>query len=229
MIAIVGAVSYTVIEYGEPFTSNITNYAPEVSPLEVVNTAKELFEEKITKFPDGTEISHVVQVQKTSDEANPSLFSQEQHTTVPVNYTAEQVAQLEPVTQEVPTVQQIPTYIIGRQPFPEIQGYIKIKDPATGQYIKPYIYKAMITISCKSSMEFCALTDIARWVETQDGGQDANGNDLGGFYYYKWSPSQPTDIYEGLYDVCIQVSSLQKNSFGIYPTNKHCYQIKMVL
>src|SRR3990167_306408 len=235
ILVIVSAVSYTAIEYGEVIKSDITNYAPDVSPLEIANSAKQLFEEKITKFPDGMEISNVYQVQKTMEDANPSdpsllgfqnPFSPQQHETVPVNYTAEQVAQLQPVEQDTVT-NPIETYVIGYKPFPTIQGYIKIKDKATGEYVKPFIYKSMITISCKSSMEFCALMTCRRWVKTQDGGKDADGNDLGGFYYYVWMPSQPTDIYEGLYDVCIQVSSLEKNNFGIYPTNKHCYQIRM--
>ena len=240
ILIIVGVVGYIGVQYGEVFTEDITNYAsdlssyvPDTSPLELANTAKELFEEQTTTFLDGMEISHVYQVQKSSDDANPldtlaqNSLLQEQHQTVPVNYTAEQVAQLQPVEQEQPLVQAIPTYVIGVKPFPEIQGYIKIKDPVTGKILIPYIYKTLITISCRSSMQFCALTDVVRWIQTEDGGKDANDNDLGGFYYYKWPPSHPTDILEGLYDACINVTSLEKNSFGIYPSNKHCYQIRM--
>ena len=229
IILAVGAVSYVAVEHGEILTSGYNlagEYIPDVTPLEAINNAKQLYEEKITKFQDGTMISHVEQIQQSFNQES-VLGIQEQHSTIPVNYTAEQIAQLPPVTQDTPLIPPIPTYIIGYKPFPVIQGYIKIKDTATGEFVKPFIYKALIEISCKSSMEFCALTDIARWQTTVDGGKDANDNDLGGFYYYQWMPTQPTDIYEGLYDTCVSVSSLQKNSYGIYPTNKHCYQIQM--
>src|SRR3990167_4616656 len=143
ILVIVGVTGYVAVEYGEVIKSDITNYAPDISPLEVANSAKQLFEEKITKFSDGMEISNVYQVQKTTEEANPSDQSllgiqnpfspQVQHTTVPVNYTAEQVAQLQPVQQDTVT-NPIETYLIGHKPFPTIQGYIKIKDKATGEY-----------------------------------------------------------------------------------------------
>ncbi len=63
-------------------------------------------------------------------------------------------------------------------------------------------------------------------VETEHGGKDADGNDLGGFFQYVWHPKF-TDT-SGFYDVNILVTKDQAQVDGTYKEYEKSYKIQVL-
>lgn len=115
-----------------------------------------------------------------------------------------------------------------------IQGYIILYD-SQQKPIKPYSYDFRISLSCSDLVEgfaYCNLDPTSNRGTTTHAGQDDNGNDLGGHYYWDWQKWKtieqilPSNVDEVIYDVTVFVDA--NGSDGSWVTEQSSYMIRIV-
>ncbi len=179
-----------------------------------------------TKFPDGSEISYLVPEQPEAEKITPS---QE----VIDKANAENATDVDKAVAEIITpVTNIPQYSKQDPRGVVVSGYILLNDEVTGEYIKPFVFKVLIEIQCDEDknlvdgFNYCVTEGIFGRVETENGGRDEDGNELGGFFEYVWHPKY-TDT-SGFYDVNILVTKDQAQVDGTYKEYEKSYKIQVL-
>ncbi len=124
---------------------------------------------------------------------------------------------------------QLPTYSVTN--LPPVLGYIKLYDPYTDLPMKPYSYDYRLVIECADVNQFCNLVASNRG-STTNAGTDADGNELGGKYEWKWALFQtqdailPSNADYVIYDITIFVDGTSES--GYFETFEKTYQIKVI-
>jgi len=183
-------------------------------------------QQEITKYPDGSSVTYLIPEQPESEKITPSekvVSKAEAENATSVDKAVEQI-----ITPEA----NIPQYTKADQRGVVVSGYILLKDEVTGENIKPYIFKVLITIKCDEDknmvdgFNFCSTNEIFGRVETRHGGQDEDQVDVGGFFEYVWHPKN-TDS-SAFYDVNILVTKDQPQVDGTYKDYEKSYKIQVL-
>lgn len=181
---------------------------------------------KTTKFADGSTVTYLLPDQPESTKIQPSED-------IVTKAKQENATDAEKAMEQILTPQEnIPQYTKKDPKGVVVSGYILLKDEVTGENIKPYIYKVLITIICSEEenmidgFSYCSTKDIFGRVDTETGGEDENGNDLGGFYEYVWHPKLADAT--AFYDVDILVTKDQAQLDGTYKDYEESYKIQVI-
>lgn len=182
--------------------------------------------QEITRFPDGSSITYLIPEQPQSEKITPSK-------TVTEKADAENATTVEKAVEQIikpePNITQ---YSKSDTKGVVISGYILLIDSITGDSVKPYKYKVLITIICDDNknlvdgFNFCSTDPIFGRKETSDAGKDEDKNDLGGFYEYIWHPKGSDS--SAFYDVTILVTSDQRQLDGTYLDYTKSYKIQVL-
>ena len=162
------------------------------------------FIEETTKFADGSFITILTENQPESQKEAPV-----EKKIVTDEKTGESKIVDVPVPDRIKPTKGIVQYSKSDVNGVVVQGFILLTDSTTGQVIKPYEYNALIEIACdeelndKDGFNFCATDPVFGRVISQDGGKDEDGKDKGGFFIYKWRPSNSASL--AYYDVKILI------------------------
>lgn len=182
--------------------------------------------QEITKFPDGSAITYLVPEQPESDKITPSK-------TVIDKASADNATTIDKAVEQIVTPEKnIIQYSKSDTKGVVVSGYILLIDSYTGDYVKPYKYKVLISIICDDDknlidgFNFCSTDPIFGRTETSDAGKDEDGNDKGGFYEYIWH-SKGSDS-SAFYDVTILVTSDQRQLDGTYKDYSKSYKIQVL-
>lgn len=179
-----------------------------------------------TKFTDGSTITYLVPDQPESEKIQPSqevIQKAQEENATSVDKAVEQI-----ITPE----ENIPQYSKDDPRGVVVSGYILLKDEVTGQNVKPYTFKVLISVMCDQKLNdvdgfnYCATKDVYGRVETEHGGKDSDGNDLGGFFEYVWHPKFADS--SAFYDVNILVTKDQPQVDGTYKDYKKSYKIQVL-
>lgn len=201
-------------------------YVDTKKPAEFIQQSFESLKQETSTFADGSVLTYLIPEQPEADKITPSekvieKASAENATTV--DKAVEQI-----VTPEKNIVQ----YSKGDTKGVIVSGYIILIDSNTGENIRPYKYKLLISILCDDvknmvdGFNFCSTDPIFGRVETVDAGKDEDGNDKGGYFEYKWFP-KITDS-SAFYDVTILVTSDQRQLDGTYKDYTKSYKIQVL-
>jgi len=179
-----------------------------------------------TKFTDGSTITYLIPDQPESEKIQPSQEviqkAQEENATSADKAVEQIITPEENITQYS---KEDPRGVV-------VSGYILLKDQITGENIKPFTYKVLITISCDEEknlvdgFNYCATKEIFGRKETEHGGRDADGNELGGFFEYIWHPKFADS--SAFYDVNILVTKDQAQLDGTYKDYDKSYKIQVL-
>jgi len=179
-----------------------------------------------TKFTDGSSITYLVPDQPESEKIQPS---QE----IINKAEAENATSTDKAINQVITPEEnIPQYNKQDPRGVVVSGYILLKDEFTGENIKPFTYKVLISIMCDEEknlvdgFNYCATKDIFGRVDTEHGGRDADGNELGGFFEYIWHPKFADS--SAFYDINILVTKDQAQLDGTYKDYEKSYKIQVI-
>lgn len=182
--------------------------------------------QEITRFPDGSSITYLIPEQPKSDKITPTK-------TVTEKASAENATTVEKAVEQIikpePNITQ---YSKADTKGVIVSGYILLIDSNTGENVKPYKYKVLITIVCDDNknlvdgFNFCSTDPIFGRKETSDAGKDEDKNDLGGFYEYIWHPKGSDS--SAFYDVTILVTSDQRQLDGNYKDYTKSYKIQVL-
>jgi len=181
---------------------------------------------KTTKFADGSTITYLLPDQPESTKIQPSediVEKAKQENATDADKAMEQL--LTPEENIIQYTKKDPKGVV-------VSGYILLKDEVTGENIKPYTYKLLITIICSEEenmidgFSYCSTKDIFGRVDTEAGGLDEDGNDLGGFYEYVWHPKLADA--SAFYDVDILVTKDQAQLDGTYKDYEESYKIQVI-
>lgn len=179
-----------------------------------------------TKFTDGSTITYLVPDQPESEKIQPSeeIITKAQ---------AENATSVDKAIEQIITPEEnIPQYSKQDPRGVVVSGYILLKDEVTGENIKPYTFKVLLTIMCDEEKNlvdgynYCSTKDIFGRVETEHGGKDEDGNDLGGFFEYVWHPKFSDT--SGFYDINILVTKDQPQVDGTYKDYNKSYKIQVL-
>lgn len=183
-------------------------------------------QQQITKFSDGSSITYLVPEQPESEKIVPSeeIISKAQ---------AENATDIDKaVEQIISPLENVPQYSKEDPRGVVVSGYILLKDQVTGDNIKPYIYKVLISLECDNDrnmvdgFNYCSTNSIFGRVETEHGGRDEDGNELGGFFEYIWHPK--INDSSAFYDVNILVTKDQPQLDGTYKDYEKSYKIQVL-
>jgi len=182
--------------------------------------------QEITRFPDGSSITYLIPEQPQSEKITPTK-------TVTEKASAENATTVEKAVEQIikpePNITQ---YSKGNTKGVVVSGYILLIDSITGENVKPYKYKVLITIICDDDknlidgFNFCSTDPIFGRKETSDAGKDEDKNDIGGFYEYIWHPKGSDS--SAFYDVTILVTSDQRQLDGTYKDYTKSYKIQVL-
>jgi len=179
-----------------------------------------------TKFTDGSSITYLVPDQPESEKIQPSQEIIKKAQAENATSTDKAIEQIITPEENIPQYnKQDPRGVV-------VSGYILLKDEFTGENIKPFTYKVLITIMCDEEknlvdgFNYCATKDIFGRVETEHGGRDADGNELGGFFEYKWMPKFADS--SAFYDINILVTKDQAQLDGTYKDYEKSYKIQVI-
>lgn len=194
--------------------------------LEIVQQTFTNLKQEITRFPDGSSITYLIPEQPQSEKITPSK-------TVTEKASAENATTVEKAVEQIikpePNITQ---YSKADTKGVVVSGYILLIDSITGENVKPYKYKVLITIVCDDDknlidgFNFCSTDPIFGRKETSDAGKNEDGNDLGGFYEYVWH-AKGSDS-SAFYDVTILVTSDQRQLDGNYRDYTKSYKIQVL-
>lgn len=183
-------------------------------------------QQQITKFSDGSSITYLVPEQPESEKIVPSeeIISKAQ---------AENATDIDKAVEQIISPQEnVPQYSKEDPRGVVVSGYILLKDQVTGDNIKPYIYKVLISLECDNDrnmvdgFNYCSTNSIFGRVETEHGGRDEDGNELGGFFEYIWHPK--INDSSAFYDVNILVTKDQPQLDGTYKDYEKSYKIQVL-
>jgi len=183
-------------------------------------------QEETTKFADGSSLTYLIPEQPESEKMTPSeevITKAESENATSVDKALEQI---------VTPVANVPQYIKTDPKGVVVSGYIILKDEVTGENIKPYIFKVLISIECDDDknlvdgFNFCSTNSIFGRVDTEHGGKDKDGNELGGFFEYIWHPKMIDS--SAFYDVNILVTKDQAQVDGTYKDYDKSYKIQVI-
>jgi len=184
------------------------------------------FIEQTTKFTDGSLITFLVPDQPQSDKSTPVTEQ------IVVNKETGK-EEIIPVEVEAPIpIPSVPQHSKSDKKGVQVQGYIIITDSATGLPIKPYVYNVLVQIKCDDVLNdvdgfsYCNTSSIFGRVQTSDAGRDKDGVDKGGYFLYKWYPTNKDSL--SFYEIKIVVTSDQKNAFGTYDNYSQKYSIQVI-
>lgn len=184
------------------------------------------FVEQTTKFADGSMITILVKDQPESTKSVPvtkKIITDDNGTKSIVEET---------VKDAVVPVKGITQYSKSDPNGVVVQGYIILTSAVNGEPIKPYVYDVLVQIECdeelndKNGFNFCSTPPVFGRVQTEDAGRNEDNVDLGGYFVYKWRPSNTASL--SFYDVKIIVTSDQKNSYGMYENYEQSYKIQVL-
>lgn len=183
-------------------------------------------QEETTKFSDGSSLTYLIPEQPKSEKIAPS----EQ---VITKAQAENATSVDKAVEQIITpVPNIPQYTKADKRGVVVSGYILLKDEVTGNNIKPFIFKVLISIMCDDDknlvdgFNYCSTKDIFGRVETVHGGKDKDGNELGGFFEYIWHPKNADS--SAFYDVNILVTKDQAQVDGTYKDYEKTYKVQVL-
>ena len=183
-------------------------------------------QQQITKFSDGSSITYLVPEQPESEKIAPSdeIIEKAQ---------AENATDVDKAVEQIITPQEnVPQYSKEDPRGVVVSGYIILKDEATGDNIKPYTYKVLISLECDNDrnmvdgFNYCSTNSIFGRVETEHGGRDEDGNELGGWFEYIWHPK--INDSSAFYDVNILVTKDQPQLDGTYKDYEKSYKIQVL-
>jgi len=193
---------------------------------ELVQQTFKNLQAETTKFADGSQITYLIPEQPEGEKIAPTEEQIEQS-------QSENATQADKVVEQIMTPQQnIVQYSKSNTMGVVVSGYILLKDEVTGNNIEPYIFKVLIEIQCDEEknlvdgFNYCSTKGIFGRVETENGGKDADGNDLGGFFQYVWHPKFADT--SGFYDVNILVTKDQAQVDGTYKEYEKSYKIQVL-
>jgi len=197
----------------------------QLSTEYVKQTFKNL-QAETTKFTDGSQITYLIPDQPVSEKIQPSQELIEKA-------SAENATDAEKAIEQIITpVENIVQYQKNDPKGVVVSGYILLKDEVTGENIQPYTYKVLITIICDEELNdvdgfnFCATKDVYGRVETEHGGKNEDGQDLGGFFSYTWHPKFADS--SAFYDINILVTKDQQQLDGSYLDYEKGYKIQVL-
>jgi len=194
--------------------------------VEVVQQTFTNLKQEITIFPDDSVLTYLVPEQPESDKITPSK-------SVIEKASAENATTVDKAVEKIVTPEKnIIQYSKADTKGVVVSGYILLVDSNTGDYVKPYKYKVLITIECDDDknlvdgFNFCSTDPIFGRTETSDAGKDKDGNDKGGFYEHIWHPKGKDS--SSFYDVTILVTSDQRQLDGTYKDYTKSYKIQVL-
>ncbi len=196
------------------------------SSVEFVKQTFQNLKQEITKYSDGSSITYLVPDQPEAEKTFPSDDTVSKASGE--NATSADKAFEQALTPEENVVQ----YSKSDPQGVVVSGYILLVDKNTGENIKPYVFRVFVTIECDEEhnlldgFNYCSTSPIFGRITTEHGGQDKDGNDLGGFFDYVWHPKF-TDS-SGFYDVNILVTKDQPDLDGTYQDYKKSYKIQVI-
>lgn len=184
------------------------------------------FISETTTFADGSMITFLIPDQPEADKTKPvteQIITDEE--------TGEEV--IVPVEVDAPIpVTNVPQHSKSDPKGLRVQGYIIITDSATGNPIKPYVYNVLVQIKCDDALNdvdgfsYCNTSSIFGRVQTDDGGKDDDGLDRGGYFLYKWYPTNKDS--NAFYEIKVVVTSDVKNAFGLYDNYVKTYNVQVI-
>jgi len=201
-------------------------YTQTTNPIEVAQQTFENLKQETTKFADGSIISHLVPEQPESEKIAPSqqiIDTAKKSNATTVDKALEQV-----LTPQETIIQYSKADVNGVV----ISGYIILIDSITGENLKPYTYPVHFSIECDEDknmvdgFNFCNTEGIFSRTTTVDAGKDKDGNDVGGYYEYRWHPKLKDS--SAFYDITILVTSDQKQADGTYRNYEQTYKIQVL-
>lgn len=179
-----------------------------------------------TKFTDGSSITYLVPDQPESEKITPSKE-------IIDKAKSENATEVEQAVEQIITpVENIPQYSKADERGVIVSGYILLKDEVSGENIKPYTFRVLITIECDEEknlvdgFNYCSTNSVFGRVETENGGRDEDGKELGGFFDYVWHPKYSDT--SGFYDVNILVTKDQPQLDGTYKEYDKSYKIQVL-
>ena len=194
--------------------------------VEIVQQTFTNLKQEITKFPDGSVVTYLVPEQPESEKITPSK-------SVIEKASAENATTIDKAVEQIVTPEKnIIQYSKSDTKGVVVSGYILLIDSNTGENVKPYKYKVLISIICDQKLNmvdgfnFCSTDPIFGRTETSDAGKDEDGNDKGGFYEHIWH-AKGNDS-SAFYDVTILVTSDQRQLDGTYKDYTKTYKIQVL-
>ncbi len=194
--------------------------------IEVVQQTFTSLKQEISKFPDGSSITYLIPEQPESDKTTPSK-------SVIEKASAENATTIDKAVEQIVTPEKnIVQYSKADTKGVVVSGYILLVDSNTGDFVKPYKYKVLISIICDDDknlidgFNFCNTDPIFGRTDTSDAGKDKDGNDLGGFYEHIWHPKGSDS--SAFYDITILVTSDQRQLDGTYRDYTKSYKIQVL-
>ncbi len=179
-----------------------------------------------TKFTDGSQITYLVPDQPEGEKVKPSQELIEKA-------SAENATDADKAIEQIITpVENIVQYQKNDPKGVVISGYVLLKDEITGENIQPYVFKVLIEIQCDDEKNlvdgynYCSTKGIFGRVETEHGGKDDQGNDLGGYFEYVWHPKFADS--SAFYDINILVTKDQAQLDGTYKDYEKSYKIQVL-
>ena len=183
-------------------------------------------QQQSTKFSDGSSITYLVPEQPESEKIVPSEE-------IVTKAQAENATSVDKAVEQIISPQEnVPQYSKEDPRGIVVSGYILLKDEITGDNIKPYTYKVLISLQCDNDrnmvdgFNYCSTNSIFGRVETEHGGRDEDGNELGGFFQYIWHPK--INDSSAFYDINILVTKDQPQLDGSYKDYEKSYKIQVL-
>lgn len=201
-------------------------YTQSANPLELAEQTFKNLKQETTKFTDGSIITYLVPEQPENEKIAPSqkiLDRAKQNNATTIDKAVQQV-----LTPQQSIIQYSKSDVNGVT----VSGYIILVDSITGENLKPYTYPVHFSIECDEDknmvdgFNFCSTEAIFSRTTTTDAGKDKDGNDVGGYYEYRWHPSYRDST--AFYDVTILVTSDQKQIDGTFRNYEKTYKIQVL-